>query len=478
MVFSYHPSHGPRNLIQFQGGLSFPQFNALYDYEEKCEAALVGAGLAGLMAARELKRGGFSVRLLEARDGVGGRVWSQRLGDSAWIDFGAQWIAPGQRRIQALVKEFGLATAQSHSMGTALRIESGDPVPSRGFSPSTWLAKLDELQILLRRERQARQLAVPSAQTEARRQALDALPVATWLEAKAWTQEGRDAVGLTVEEGVCASVQEVSCYEVIQQLANIGGLAALARAEHTFLPGGAMAIARRLASGLSAELELATPVLAVHQEAGAVRLTTRQGQLRARRVILALPPQLLASIALDAELARRAQWYRGAIVKGRVVKTVIVYGEAWWRRAGLSGQVVDPEGLIEHLADGSNPAGSPGILIAFATASRAERLAALEPGPRQALILEHIRQSLGEVPAAPLAFHSIDWMEDPWAQGGYASRLGLGCQEAQQPVLAEPIGRVHFAGTETASQWRSYMEGALESGERAALEVLSCLALP
>jgi monoamine oxidase len=280
-------------------------------------------------------------------------------------------------------------------------------------------------------------------------------------------------VRLLVESGMCASAAEVSCLEVIQQLASIGGLGALAEAEHSFLNGGSQAIAQRLADELTAELQVATPVTALRQDENGVCLTTTGGVLRAKRAILAIPLHLLAAMALDGDLSRRAQWCKGAIVQGRVIKNVIVYDQAWWRLAGLNGMVAAPEGPIDHLVDGSNPQGRPGVLIAFATAGRAESLATMEAGHRQELILEHINRSLDEAPSPPTAFHSIDWTADPLAQGGYASRLGPGFSTGDQPRLADPIGRVHFAGTETATQWRSYMEGALESGERAALEVLS-----
>ena len=439
------------------------------------DVAVVGAGLSGLMAARLLRRAGLGVTVLEARDRVGGRVWSRPIGAGCWIDCGAQWIAPGQRRIQGLVREFGLATTPSHSRGASLWMGCDGAAPSRGSFPAGWLAKLDRLLLLLRLERLAKQFAARPAPGDARRRALDSQTFAAWLEDKALTQVGRDAVRLTVEEGVCAPIDEVSCCEVIQQLASIGGLAALASAEHTFLPEGAQALALGLADGLGADLQLGSPVTAVRQDAKEVTITTAGGELRARRVILALPPQLLSEITLDVDLAGRAQWCQRAIVKGRVVKTVIVYGQAWWRRHGLNGQVIAPHGPIEHLTDASDPDGSPGLLVAFATASRADQFAALEEGPRQALILEHIRNSLGEAPAPPIAVHSINWIADPWSRGGYASRPGPGHSSGDQPRLADPIGLVHFAGTETASQWRSYMEGALQSGERAAGEVLSSL---
>ncbi|MCT0230032.1 FAD-dependent oxidoreductase [Synechococcus sp. CS-1324] len=441
------------------------------------DVVVVGAGLSGLMAARLLRRAGLRVTVLEARDRVGGRVWSKLIRDGSWIDFGAQWIAPGQHRIQALVKEFGLATTESHTKGASVWMARGGAVPRHGSFPAGWLAKLDQLLILLRLQRLAKQLAARTSTTDLRRRALDSQTFAAWLKEKALTHAGREAVRLTVEEGVCASIEEVSCYEVIQQITSIGGLAALASAEQTFLCGGAQAIAQRLAVELGADLQLGRPVTAIRHDANEVRISTTGGELRAQRVILALPPQLLSEISLDVDLNGRAQWCQRAIVKGRVVKTVIVYEQAWWRLNGLNGQVIAPNGPIEHLADASDPAGSPGILIALATASRADQLAALEEGQRKTLILEQIRNSLGEAPAPPIAFHSINWNGDPWSQGGYASRLGLGQSSGDQPCLADPIGRVHFAGTETASQWRSYMEGALQSGERAAGELLSSLSI-
>jgi monoamine oxidase len=163
------------------------------------DVVVVGAGLSGLMAARLLRRAGLCVTVLEARDRVGGRVWSQPIRDGSWIDFGAQWIAPGQRRIQALVKEFGLATTESHTRGASVWMARGGAVLRHGSFPAGWLAKVDQLLILLRLERLAKQLVARSSPTDARRRALDSQTFATWLEEKALTQAGREAARLTVE---------------------------------------------------------------------------------------------------------------------------------------------------------------------------------------------------------------------------------------------------------------------------------------
>jgi monoamine oxidase len=399
------------------------------------DVVVVGAGLSGLMATRLLRRSGLRVTVLEARDRVGGRVWSHPIGDGRWIDFGAQWIAPGQRRIQALVKEFGLGTTESHTRGATVWMARGGAEPRRGSFPAGWLAKLDQLLILLRLERLAKQHPANSSLTDPRRRALDSQTFAAWLKEKALTQAGREAVRLTVEEGLCASIEDVSCYEVIQQIASIGGLVALASAERTFLRGGAQAIAQSLATELGADLQLGRPVTAIRHDDNEVRISTPGGDLRAQRVILALPPQLLSEISLDEDLNGRAQWCQRAIVRGRVVKSVIVYKQAWWRLNGLNGQVIAPNSPIEHLADASDQEGSPGILIAFATASRADQLAALDEVPRKTLILEQIRNCLGEAPTPPIAFHSINWNGDPWSQGDMRPGLALATQAATSLAL-------------------------------------------
>lgn len=439
------------------------------------DALVIGAGLSGLYAARSLQRAGLSVTVLEARDRVGGRVWSQRLAGGATIDLGGQWIGPGQKRMYALAQEYGLKTIVTHTKGDNVFGSKGQLRRVTGsLPPMSWLGKLDLLQLYWRLSRIINQLSVTEPWKHPQAKVLDGLTFGEWLMRNTFSEEVRSYWLHIAESGCCINAYEFSPLEILQELATIGGLDRLATAEYEFFENGAQTIAQRMAEELGNCLHLLHPVRSLQRHLQGVKVLTEQGAFYGKHVILALPPQLINSISFDDSflipLHRRVQKQ----VLGRVIKTIIVYDRAWWRERGLSGIANTPCESINFLADSSNTAGRPGILVALASGSHAENLHRMESHRCQATVLNYIEKVLGAPPTPPTEVVSVDWMAEPYSLGGYASRYTVGSWLTQNP-LGQAIGPIHFAGTETATEWRSYMEGALQAAERASLEVLAAL---
>jgi monoamine oxidase len=160
-----------------------------------------------------------------------------------------------------------------------------------------------------------------------------------------------------------------------------------------------------------------------------------------------------------------------------VVKTILVFQDPWWRRSGLSGTIVNPGGMFGAAVDASPEDGS-GILIVFSSASGAQALGRLpDEKARVAAAMRWLSHSHGPGIPDPRAARSIDWSADPFSLGGYSSRRGIGGW-LTAPDLFTPHGRLHFAGTETANRWRSFMDGAVQSGLRAADEIIGASLIP
>jgi monoamine oxidase len=161
---------------------------------------------------------------------------------------------------------------------------------------------------------------------------------------------------------------------------------------------------------------------------------------------------------------------------GNVIKTILVFESPWWRDLGASGRVLSAGSVFNATVDSSPADGSVGILVLFATAASAIRLGCMAAeGDRIAKAVDWLKTLRDCGVPEPIAARSIDWNADSYSLGGYASRRGMGGWRLV-PDLFAPVHRVHFAGTETAAEWRSFMEGALQSAERAADEVLAELA--
>lgn len=434
---------------------------------------IVGAGLAGLATADQLRRAGRDVTILEARDRLGGRLWSLPNAVGTTVDLGGQWFGPRQRRVRALVERLQLLAAETYRDGATLYDIAGS-VQHQAFAlpPLSPCALLDLLQLQYRLDWLARDLPAQAQWPDAAA-ALDAQSVHAWLQRHAWSAAGRAMLRASLGESLCLEPEQVSLLDLVEQLRQCGGPTGLATAERWFLPGGAQRLADGLAHGLAGSITFGQAVTQIVQDRAGVTVSTVSQAWRAQHVVVAVPPPLARQIrstprlpVAQAQLLERAQM-------GKIVKSVSVYPEAFWRARGLSGGLLADWGPVAVTLDASPSGGSPGVLVALTGGRRAARLAGLSPATRRAVILDRLGALFGPQAARPVAYHDYAWADDPWAQGGYAARFPPAALSRSGASLRASVGRVHWAGSETADVWRSYMEGALQSAERAAAEVLS-----
>ncbi len=156
-----------------------------------------------------------------------------------------------------------------------------------------------------------------------------------------------------------------------------------------------------------------------------------------------------------------------------MIKAQVVYPEPWWRHRGLSGLVFSADELVSVTYDGTPPEGAPGVITAFIEGARAVEAGRWTVARRRDAVIDFLRRAFGEIPEA-IAYVDRDWSAEEWTRGCYGAHMPTGAWTQFGPALRQPIGLVHFAGTETAEQWMGYVDGAVESGMRAAAEVLEC----
>jgi monoamine oxidase len=230
------------------------------------------------------------------------------------------------------------------------------------------------------------------------------------------------------------------------------------------LAGGAQTLAEKLAASL--DVHLSTPVRAVEHDASAVIVHSDAGSVRARRCIIALPPLLAGRIRYSPPLPPARDQLTQRMPMGHLTVMAAAYDRPFWRERGLGGEVVSDRPPIRVCM----PAGDT-LLLGVAAADDARALARLSPADRRNRVLDAFVRWFGEPARRPLDFIEKDWADDPWSAGS----VGLfppGTLTRYGAALREPVGRLHWAGSETAAVWCGYMEGALASGERAASEVL------
>lgn len=425
------------------------------------DAIVVGAGLSGLVCARRLAGAGASVVVVEARDRVGGRLVNGTVA-GVTIDLGGQWMSVGQPRLAALAAELGVATFPQRRDGHRL---VDVPEDARG-----WFARFATAFAQWRGARRIQRLS------RARPANADAESFAAWLAREVPDATARGILAMHAELVFAADPADLSLLHYLSTFAVTGGFGPRGPdlpgggREHRFA-GGAQSLALRLADRLGDAIRLGTPIRAITDDGDRVHARGAAGELTARRLVLALPPSLARTI--DVALPPPARRMVDASRLGRVAKCFAAYEHAFWRETGFSGEAYRPRGTVRATVALESPDGGAAILLAFLVGPAATAWAARDPSARRGDVIGALVEQFGEPARAPIDYLEIDWGADPWSAGCVAS-VAPGVLSAGA-AWREPHGRIHVAGTETASAWPGYMEGAIEAGERAAAEVLAAL---
>ena len=449
--------------------------------DRETDVAVVGAGLAGLAAARALRRSGCDVVVLEARDRVGGRTLNEPIGDGKVVELGAQWVGPTQDRVLALLAELGLETFPSYTRGENLFEREGVLVRYEGTIPKVNPLALAEVGLVMRRvNRMAAQVPPEAPWRAAKAAAWDSQTFETWMRRNVRTAVARDILRLAIIGVWAAEPRDVSLLHVLFYVRSAGSLEMLVDveggAQEARVFGGTQLICERAAEQLGPDsLVLSSPVRSISHEDGDVTLISDRVTMRARRAIVAVPPALAGRIHYSPALPALRDGLSQRMAQGSVVKCMAVYERPFWRERGLSGAVTSASGPISVVFDNSPPDGSPGVLLGFFEGKAARDVADLDREERRRIALECMARFFG--PEAARAEDYVDraWGADEWARGCYGGYFPPGGWSDHGPALREPIGPIHWAGAETATVWNGYMDGAVSSGERAAEEVLAAL---
>ena len=444
------------------------------------DVVVVGAGLAGLVAARDLHAAGVQVVVLEARDRVGGRTLTLPAADGTPIDHGAQWIGPTQDRIAALAASVGVTTYPSWDRGLHTEFRDGRAHRFDGQLPAGDPATAVAIGLAVRElDAMAAEVPLEAPWTAERAPEWDAQTVEGWLQARVASEHARAWLRTIVRSTIAAEAGELSLLHTLFFIGSAGRIAQLIEtgggAQERRFHQGAQAIAVRLAEALGERVVLGAPVRAVRHDQAGVVVEADGHAVTARRAILAVPPALAGRIAYRPPLPAWRSQLTQRVPMGSVVKVHALYEQPFWRQDGLSGLVVSDRGPVEIVYDNSPDGGAPGVLVGFVEGQDARDWARRGPAERRAAALQCLVRYFGEPAGRPRELLERSWAEEEYSGGCFAGYFPPGVWTAYGPALREPVGPLHWAGTETATVWNAHMDGAVRSGERAAAEVLAAL---
>lgn len=442
--------------------------------DEWVDIAIIGAGLAGLTAARDLRKAGFeSFVVLEARDRVGGRTYNHDLGNGQISEAGGQWIGPGQTAVADLARELGVGTFPTYYEGSTVILGGAGrmeiDLKGKAGDDEAIGAKLSEL---------SREVPSGAPWKAPRAAELDKLSMGDWLATqKPKTEDLQVWNGIGWLTGGAAPAK----FGFLHYLSMINSAncdftqldAIKDSAQATRFVGGSQILSIRMAEQLGPKVRLSCPVRRISGwDRDVVSVHTDQGEVRARRVVMALSPPLCQQIQFDPPLPQgRAALQRAWPAHSPMRKTAMVYSRPFWRDKDLNGSIYDFNSPIIWAYDNSPPRGEIGVINAFTHTA----LLPSDPKAAQRVQAEIYARALGREALTPLSYHDLDWGRvDPWTIT-CVSAMPPGFWTKHGESLHPACGNLIWSGTETANIWAGYMDGAVRSGHHSALQALNTL---
>jgi putrescine oxidase len=448
------------------------------------DVVVIGAGVTGLVAANRLVAEGRSVAVLEARDRVGGRTWTNDI-EGVTLEIGGQWVSPDQTALLETLEELGLATYDRYREGSSVYIDqhgsrteyTGDifPLPEATATEierlvaivDEYVAKVDP----------SRPWETPDAA------ALDEVSFREWLRRLSDDRVATENVELFIAGAMLTKpAHTFSALQALLMAASAGSFSNLVDADFILdkrVVGGMQQVSERLAAKLGDDVHLNAPVRTLRwDDEGVVAIADGGVEVRARQALVAVPPPLYSRISYEPPLPRRQHQLHQHLSMGFVIKVHAVYDRPFWRGAGLSGTAFSPYELVHEAYDNSMHGSEQGTLVGFVSDQHADDVFALSAEERKARVLDSLAHYYGDEARRPVVYYESDWGTEEWTRGAYAASFDLGGLVRYGVDQRAAVGPLRFASSDLAGHGYQHVDGAVRMGREAAAEILAALPQP
>ena len=445
------------------------------------DVAVIGAGLTGLSAARKLTAAGRSVHVIEADERVGGRVWTVKASDGTPLNWGATFVGPTQTRVLALAKELGVGTYKTYNTGQNVQAFNGGIRKYKGTIPQIDVVSLLELQnVMSKLNGYASSLDPAKPWAADRAERWDSQTFYSWIRDNVNSTSAQKLLDLACLSLFSVESRDVSFLHMLFYIRSAGDLNALLNtgggAQEQQLTGGSQLLPEGLAAKVGAgAVTLGSPVRRVTTDGGITTVHSEKVTVKAKRVLVAVPPPLIPRIVFEPGLSALKDQHLQRLPMGSVGKAIAVYDTPFWRAKGLTGQATSDRGPVKITFDLSPSGNTPGVIMGFIDGQDARDWWPKPEAERRKLVLDQFKAWFGDEAASPREFYDLSWDALPLHRGCPVAVPPPGATVGFRDAWYRTEGPLHFASTETATKWSGYMDGAIQAGESAAADIHAAL---
>lgn len=441
------------------------------------DVVIVGAGFAGLSAAERLSSMGASVLVLEGRDRVGGRSFSGEVAGIE-VDLGATWVSGRHAAIRDLAARVGCTTTRQAATGRNVLWMGGWRRIYEGTTPSVSpVGMIDMARVQAALEKLVDGINVDAVWESPNAAALDAISFGEWLDQNRALPNTRALMTVVSKVQWGCIPGDVSLLHVLRYIRAAGGI------DHMLgIDGGqqdritetTQEIARRLAARLGDRVLVDTPVRRITQDENGVTVFSGSATFRARYALVTAAPAHLADITFEPALPVSEDGLATTWRMGALSKALIAYHKPFWRVHGFSGEAVTDTGPAFMTVDVSPADGGLGVLMAHCDPRGFD---GSTPEIRRSRVVQQLVDLFGPQASTPVDYVDHCWGTETFAPGGPSPAATPRATMSHARTLTEPLGRIEWAGAETAGEWAGCMNGAVLSGQGAAERVAGRLRL-